>query len=93
MDIKNEINLLKNELQENRKAFFSIQNKIENLECNCKHKDLKLTNYDTAICEICGKHFSWYCPTSPTLECDYEQDDGSYDEDSCRYCGGPEERK
>ena len=33
------------------------------------------------------------CPTSPNLECDYEQEDGSYNEDCCRYCGQPEERK
>lgn len=35
----------------------------------------------------------WDCPTSPTGHCDYEQEDGSFDEDSCRYCGHPDERK
>ncbi len=35
----------------------------------------------------------WDCPTSPTGECDYTQIDDTLDEDSCRYCGQPEERK
>ena len=35
----------------------------------------------------------WDCPTSPTGKCDYEQEDGSYDEDCCIHCGEPEERK
>jgi hypothetical protein len=35
----------------------------------------------------------WECPDSPTGYCEYEQEDGSYDEDQCRYCGQPEERK
>lgn len=35
----------------------------------------------------------WDCPNSPTGHCDYEQEDGSFDEDSCRYCGEPDERK
>jgi hypothetical protein len=37
--------------------------------------------------------FGWECESSPTGFCDYEQEDGSYDEDYCRYCGNPEERK
>ncbi|GEM_PF-2888053 len=35
----------------------------------------------------------WECKESPTGYCDYKQEDGSYDEDYCRYCGKPEERK
>lgn len=35
----------------------------------------------------------WDCPDSPTGYCDYNQPDGSYDEDCCRYCGEPDERK
>jgi len=35
----------------------------------------------------------WDCPNSPTGYCDYEQEDGSFDEDSCKYCGNPDERK
>lgn len=39
------------------------------------------------------EHKGWACPDSPTGHCDYTQEDGSYDEDSCRYCGQPDERK
>lgn len=35
----------------------------------------------------------WSCKLSPTGYCDYEQEDGVFDEDCCRYCGNPEERK
>jgi hypothetical protein len=35
----------------------------------------------------------WECPASPTGYCDYTQEDGSFDEDCCIYCGEPEERK
>lgn len=100
MDIKNKIKSLRKELEDvNNKAFLvreqanTIENQISEVQDKCKHKDLTKTTYDTATCNICGKYFSWYCPNSPTLECDYEQEDGNYDEDCCRYCGEPEERK
>lgn len=35
----------------------------------------------------------WACEDSPTGYCDYTQEDGSFDEDYCRYCGQPDERK
>lgn len=37
----------------------------------------------------------WDCesPESPDGKCDYNHPDGSYDEDDCRYCGQPDERK
>lgn len=35
----------------------------------------------------------WACKDSPSGYCDYEQEDGTIDEDSCRYCGEPDERK
>ena len=40
-----------------------------------------------------GENLGWECKNSPTGHCYYYQEDGSYDEDSCRYCGHPEERK
>jgi hypothetical protein len=53
-----------------------------------------------ARCLVCGAGFSelgWYCPDSPTHLCCYEQalPDGTVqvNEDSCIYCGQPEERK
>ena len=35
----------------------------------------------------------WYCPDSKSHKCDYKQKDGTYNEDDCRYCGHPSERK
>lgn len=46
-----------------------------------------------AVCWTCGTHYGWYCEESPEGVCDYDQEDGSYDEDNCRHCGMPEERK
>lgn len=89
----NKMEELKNKLVKYNKKAKKLEKKILKLKKTCKHESLEKTNYDTATCNICGKYFSWYCPTSPTLECDYNQEDGSYDEDSCRYCGDPEERK
>ena len=37
--------------------------------------------------------FGWYCETSPTLKCDYDNPVDGYDEDCCIYCGEPYERK
>lgn len=48
------------------------------------YKLIKMNNY---------LYNGWNCELSPTGYCDYEQEDGSYDEDCCRYCGEPEERK
>lgn len=72
---------------------YILENNLEQLREKCPHSDLDIDDWDTAICNICGMDFDWYCPTSPTLTCDYEQEDGSYNEDCCRYCGCPEERK
>ena len=43
---------------------------------------------DTVVCAICNHHGNWFCPDSPTKACEY-----STDEDSCDYCGQPDERK
>lgn len=93
IDIKNQLKLLNNQLGEVNKKAHLIRKKIEAIKEECKHEELDINNWGSADCKICEKHFSWYCPTSPTLECDYEQEDGTYDEDCCRYCGEPEERK
>jgi len=47
----------------------------------------------SARCIVCNKFGGWWCPTSPTKECEYTQEDGSFDDDNCRYCHKPEERK
>ena len=63
---------------------------------NCKHENLTVDKYGlSAYCNDCGFEPSgWYCPESPTLECEYyDSKTGYYDEDCCIYCGQPEERK
>ena len=54
---------------------------------------MMLTGWCDAVCSTCGKDLGWWCEDSPSHTCDYWQEDGSYDEDQCRYCGEPEERK
>lgn len=52
------------------------------------------SRFGWAECSKCGARFEgWYCPSSKSHLCDYEQEDGTYDEDQCRYCGQPLERK
>ena len=43
--------------------------------------------------DLSKRMYGWECPTSPSGKCDYIQIDDTFDEDSCRYCGQPEERK
>lgn len=93
MDIKEQIKLLRESIKEAHNLIGDAEEKIRTIQSECPHEDIKVHSWGTAECKICGKEFYWYCPTSPTLECDYEQEDGSYDEDCCRYCGEPEERK
>ena len=46
--------------------------------------------FGTAVCLICKKDGgSWYCPYSPDHLCDYSESD----DEACRYCGEPDERK
>lgn len=49
--------------------------------------------WGSANCAVCGEDLGWYCPESPNGYCEYKQEDGGYNEDRCRYCGEPEERK
>lgn len=78
-EIKLEINKLNAQLKE--------------LKHDCKCYEHIINKNDCAVCDVCGEYFGWWCPESPDHVCDYNQKDGSYDEDNCRYCGDPEERK
>jgi hypothetical protein len=93
MNKKEQVKSLKESIYKANKTINDAVQKIRTIQSECSHEDVKIYSWGTAECKICGKEFDWYCPTSPTLECDYEQEDGSYDEDCCRYCGKPEERK
>lgn len=78
---------------------------ISFLEQHCKHGVAALTETsaeyylldewrsDGARCEGCGISVGWYCPDAPNHICDYEQEDGTFDSDSCKHCGMPDERK
>lgn len=70
-----------------------LHSKIKNLQSICFHEAITQSPWGSAKCNICDKEFSWYCPESPTLECDYEYDNGDYNDDCCKYCAEPEERK
>lgn len=93
MDIQKEVNLLKKSIENANKTIREAQRKIITIQSECSHESIKVDKFGSADCNICGKIFDWYCPTSPTLECDYEQEDGNYNYEYCRYCGNPEERK
>ena len=93
MDIKSQIKSLKKSIEEANEIIRNSNKKIKMIQSECPHLDIEVHPYGSAKCKICEKLFDWYCPNSPTLECDYEQEDGSYDEDCCRYCGQPQERK
>ncbi len=92
-DVKLEIKDLRSKLEILRKQQIVLRDMVKETMDSCKHEDLDVESYGTAKCKICDKNFSWYCPTSPTLTCDYDQEDGDYDEDDCIYCHQPEERK
>ena len=86
-------NKLKKQIKQIKRKIELLKKDLDSLIGECEHNELDISPYGSAKCLICGEHFSWYCPTSPDLECDYVQDNGDYDEDCCRYCGHPEERK
>jgi len=88
--------ILKEEIESCEKQFYEIHRKLLNLKSKCSHKFVGIGKglfNKTAKCEICGAHGGWFCSFSPDGRCDYTQEDGSYDDDSCRYCDEPEERK
>jgi len=43
----------------------------------------------TGRCKGCGESFGWFCPSSPNHICNYDK----YGNDSCEFCGMPDERK
>ena len=77
--------------QQRKEAIDVLRKELKNLLDNCPHDIVE--SGSSAECDMCGEYFGLYCPDSPNHVCDYEQEDGSYDEDHCIYCGDPEERK
>jgi hypothetical protein len=63
------------------------------LRLSCSHSFIK--RGDSAICEVCRVDGGWWCPSSPSHCCEYEeQTEGApHAEESCIHCGEPDERK
>jgi hypothetical protein len=80
--------------EEARKALVECPHEILPCDKDIREK-LKKNKWAStgAWCPHCERHFGWWCPDSPSGECDYEQPDGTYNDDLCKYCGMPEERK
>jgi hypothetical protein len=77
-----------------RLTILDNKHKLSELIMDCEH-DYQQSGYggSAVTCIICNSDGGWYCPVSPNRACDYAQEDGTYDEDECRYCGAPEERQ
>lgn len=84
--------MLKQKIKQLKAEIETKQAELAQLLRSCEHETM-IKKYDSAICDCCGTDFGWWCPDSSDHVCDYIQEDGEYDEDSCRYCGQPEERK
>lgn len=88
-----------NKVQELEQKIRLIKGEIDLIQQECPHvlephvlKDGEKLGHKR--CPKCEKYYNgWWCEKSPTTFCDYEQDDGTFDPDCCRYCGAPSERK
>ena len=81
----------KQRIDELRQQVVKIGDALHKLKANCPHDVVKVG--ESASCSICRKDMGWWCPDSKDHQCDYTQADGSYNSDSCRWCGQPDERK
>jgi hypothetical protein len=73
------IDLLRRYINDNQQILHRLIRK-------CQH--LIVRRIDSAICDICGTNFGWYCEKSPTKYCDYKA--GS---EFCIHCKISDERK
>lgn len=67
-------------------ALAYVNSAMSQLRRTCEHHIVR--DEDSAVCQICGEDFGWWCPESPDHKCEYP--DG---EEVCRFCGQPDERK
>lgn len=99
IDKRSEIRELENEIRR-------VNHEIYKIKLQHKHRIVK--DLMTAVCEICGERFKWWCPESPDHICYYFSTDGEVELidgttvkksspnenlDECLFCGKPEERK
>ena len=73
-----------------RKQLIIAQRNLAEARFSCSHFVIK--SHNSAVCDICGEHFGWWCSDSKNNICEY---DSVIDpvHDFCLYCGHPEERK
>lgn len=96
--MKYKYNTLREKHEALEKQKQQIEAQISLLQSECDHEHIK-DNYGTGHCPDCGfKTKGWLCVSSPTKECDYydpnvDEYDEYDDDESCIYCGHPEERK
>lgn len=70
------IDELKRQLKTAEEVVRFINGKLRVLKEGCQHTIVQ--RHESAVCEICGKHFGWWCPDSPDHVCHYD----------CDYCDG-----
>ena len=73
-----------------RMQLATAQRNLNDARFGCDHFIVKL--HSSAICDICGKHFGWWCPDSKDNICEYDSVKDPV-HDFCLYCGHPDERK
>jgi hypothetical protein len=78
---------LKEAIEQLRAQISELNRKLWTLEEECPH-DIQ-RHYNSMHCVICGEDFGWWCPNSPDHYCHYDKGN----DDSCDYCGQPDERK
>lgn len=94
-NLKYFIDIYEEKLGDLRKNLQAIQEKCPHVMVpSAVDKDGNPEGWAVPICTVCGKRWDdWWCPDSPDHRCDYNQEDGHENMDSCRYCGQPDERK
>ncbi len=69
-----------------REYITKLQHILYKLISKCNHLIVKLN--ESAVCNICGKGFGWYCKKSPTKYCEY-----TLGSEFCTHCKISDERK
>lgn len=85
--------LRRDQIAHSQSTINHLMKSVQALKKDCECRVMEQTPGGKAKCAVCGEYYGWWCPDDPSNVCDYEHEDGSYDEDNCRYCGMPDERK
>ncbi len=64
---------------ERRDRLVELRMELAELECTCPHEIVRRCN--SAICNICGQDFGWWCKVSPDHVCHYYT--STYEGKSC----------